>query len=137
MLEDFGDPAFDERARRHRLQAALIIREAENHGEAVRHWTRDDDGTATLALDRFRDHLAEATGRRLLPGFTPPVRSTSHEVVLAERAQRETVRTKLDERDRRLTPAARQMCVLPAADQRFCGRGRLLNAVPAASVVWL
>ncbi|MET8998423.1 hypothetical protein [Amycolatopsis sp. NPDC004169] len=161
LLADFGDPAFDERARRYGLQAALILREAENHGDAVRHWTRDDDGTAALALDRFRDHLAEAIaaghfplpsalaeqvaatvrgeapGQHLLPGFTPPVRSTSDEVVVAEKAQLESFHTTLDERGRRLTPAARQMCVLPAVDQRFRGRDRLLDAVPAASVVWL
>ncbi len=161
LLEEFGDPAFAERARRHGLQAALILREAENHHEAVRHWTRDDDGTAAVALDRFRDHLAEAiaaghfplpaglaeqvaaavrgeaTGPGLPRGFTPSVRSSSGAVVLAEKAQLETFHTTLDERGRRLTPAARQMCVLPPADQRFLGRDRLLDAVPAASVVWL
>ncbi|MGW5740666.1 hypothetical protein [Amycolatopsis sp. NPDC003861] len=161
LLEEFGDPAFTDRVRRHGLQAALVLRGAENHDEAVRHWTRDDDGTAALALDRFRDHLSEAieagrfslpaalaeqvaatvrggaTGQRLLQGFTAPVRSTSREVVVAEKAQLETFHAKLDERGRRLTPAARQMCVLPPVDQRFCGRDRLLEAVPVASVVWL
>lgn len=162
LLEEFADDSFGDRARTHGLQAALILRHAENHDEALRHWIRDDDGTAAPALDRFRDHLSDAIvsgrfslptavaeqvaatvrgepvgQRQLPPGFTGPVRSSSREVVVAEKAQLEAFDTKLDERGRRLTPAARQICVLPPVDHRFCGRKELLGSLPVSPVIWL
>lgn len=162
LLTEFDDPAFSARARRNGLQPALLLRGTADHLVAVRQWCREDDGTAVIALDRFRDHLADAiaAGRFALPAavaaqvaenvrgertdqwevlsrFTGPVRSTSKEAVLAEHAELDVVSGNLDARGRRLLPVARQMCVLPPADQRFCGRDELLDALPKPGVLWL